>query len=767
MTLQSKQEKMTRKSKFSFLSMHLGSSSEKNEHTTTKQRTPVSGPSSPAFGSMSKAEELLGPSETGGATQQLEGSSRCHTAQRLRKKCSALSITIAECGFNTSRLYRRTGKDERTKAYSPALGSADNISVTSSIGRSLRHKRSTSTIHSHYDPASCPLAVSQQTSASSTRDMALRKGCPPVLSPLRYTTLQDSAKNSRPEKKIPKKKAELTQRRVTRVDLSTLFPQAQHSELQLDPHLEIETSTSVMVVDSGNHSLRPLPLRSWTGQKIIKITDQPDTAAEARKNNVHNVQIDNDERSGALPLAPQLLQPAKDVENWLDDAELDDKFDTMGEETTLQMFVRGKRNSTNSSGHSSDQSSSSVRTMTSQVSPVKRQPQLEKSDQAKPSSEKAIAAVTSHHTSQEANMRDSKIIYGDLLLESVLLLSSSEDDSDIEIKPKMRSRRNSKQDRLMVPILGNDPLPKPAEPKPNTTQQHPEGILDQRTAPASLQNIPALSPDQSPTYPRKYGQPFDKRSTSPHWPPDMIRDPHPLHPSSQISPPGKKLKATYNDIKDPPSTPIARSYLEDESPRSRLSRMMAVSPEEEKLLSAMRRKRASMRKTVLAEGISPAMEHGLTTPRPKTADTDRPASSFFEPDMTLFPIPPGLAAGRQHRNPLRRVSSEDLRLMGVGGYHLSSSSSSIASGLIPSPALSHEVPLTPASVGYTDALEGFGDEESERYDEFGSEGQVKARSGHVRKRTMSSVLCLDGVEERARQREEEEDLAMWGTDRCI
>ncbi|MCJ1401514.1 hypothetical protein MMC11_004728 [Xylographa trunciseda] len=738
---------MTRKTKFNFLSIYRGSNSEKNERPTTNQRTPTSSPSSPAWGSVSKAEELLGPSETGGGTHQFDGLGRCHTGQRLRKKCSALSITIAECRFNTSRAHKRAGDAERTKVYSPAHGPADNISVTSSTSRSIHKKRSTSTIDSHHDPAVSPVAVPQQTSASAARDMALRKGCPPVLSPLRFTTFQDSAEKPRPKKHIPKKQAEITQRRITHVDLSSLLPQSQLSERQLDSHLKIETSTSVMVVDSENHSARPLPLRSWTGQKVIKITSQPGTTAEGRK---EDIQADEDERSGALPLTSQFLPPVKDVENWLDDAELDDKFDTMGEQTTLQMFIRGDRSSLNSSHDSIDQSSSSVRTMTSQVSPAKPQSQSKPSDRETPLPEKTnTAAITRHGT---------QLTRSDLQLESVLALSSS-DDSETEVQPRTKGRRNSRPKRLMVSTKSHHP------PKPSTTQKPSENNPNQHTTTPPPQH--PVSPEHSPTLPRTYGQPLDQHSTPAYWPPDMIRNPHPLHPSSQLSPTRKKPStATPTDLPHPPSTPLSPSHLPDESPHSRLSRMMAVSPEEEKLLSAMRHKRASMRKEPLP---LPA-----PTARPRTADTDRPPSSFFEPDMTLFPKPP--------RHPLRRLSSDDLRLRGLDGYRSddddddddadAASAGSLPSRLIPSPALSQEeAPLTPASAGFVDGVEGWEDGEEERYDEFGSEGQVKARAGrgqgHVRKRTVSSVLCLDGVEERARQREEEEDLAMWGAGRCI
>ncbi len=44
----------------------------------------------------------------------------------------------------------------------------------------LNKEQSSSTLRSHYDRKKLPLAVSQQTSDSSARDFALRKGCPPL-----------------------------------------------------------------------------------------------------------------------------------------------------------------------------------------------------------------------------------------------------------------------------------------------------------------------------------------------------------------------------------------------------------------------------------------------------------------------------------------------------------------------------------------------------------------------------------------------------------
>ncbi|ELR07099.1 hypothetical protein GMDG_02368 [Pseudogymnoascus destructans 20631-21] len=53
----------------------------------------------------------------------------------------------------------------------------------------IRLERSNSTLRSYYDRGSTPLAVSQQTSASSARDLALRKGYQPVVSNMLHSPL--------------------------------------------------------------------------------------------------------------------------------------------------------------------------------------------------------------------------------------------------------------------------------------------------------------------------------------------------------------------------------------------------------------------------------------------------------------------------------------------------------------------------------------------------------------------------------------------------
>lgn len=95
-----------------------------------------------------------------------------------------------------------------SKASSTILGKeqrrGDNVAGTASTisGGWLRHEDSDSTLkYDHYDRQKSPLAVSQQTSESSARDLALRKGFPPVAtqrSPLLQVNPADRHDQHRP-----------------------------------------------------------------------------------------------------------------------------------------------------------------------------------------------------------------------------------------------------------------------------------------------------------------------------------------------------------------------------------------------------------------------------------------------------------------------------------------------------------------------------------------------------------------------------------------
>lgn len=98
-------------------------------------------------------------------------------------------------------------------------GPVRSHTVSTEQQKKLKREPSSSTLRSFYDRKKSPLAVSQQTSDSSARDLALRKGHPPVI-PMPLGDV------SRPQP--PKSASTITEavlkRRPGRLDFSTLFP---------------------------------------------------------------------------------------------------------------------------------------------------------------------------------------------------------------------------------------------------------------------------------------------------------------------------------------------------------------------------------------------------------------------------------------------------------------------------------------------------------------------------------------------------------------
>lgn len=171
---------MRRSSKFSFPIPGRKRSSSKEQ--TYQTPPPVSKLSA---GNMSKAEQILGTgtAEPGDWRRPPSRSSRINTS------LSENTHSMNDNGGNHDQWDRESGvlggqAGVRENASSNALGQhfgEEIITDTSSTTRRLRNEDSTSTLKSHYDRQKLPAAISQQTSASSARDLALRKGLAPVV----------------------------------------------------------------------------------------------------------------------------------------------------------------------------------------------------------------------------------------------------------------------------------------------------------------------------------------------------------------------------------------------------------------------------------------------------------------------------------------------------------------------------------------------------------------------------------------------------------
>ncbi|KAE9373448.1 hypothetical protein N431DRAFT_316992, partial [Stipitochalara longipes BDJ] len=165
------------------------------KHTSGKDNISASSPAISTSNNLSKAQRFLGtdndlnidsPTREDGHPWRYPGS-----------RSSGMSISISESTQSTNesgsvhdaqfdQLDDESGVFPRAphgKASSTLLGQRyadDGASTNASINSRLRHEGSSSTLRSYYDRQKSPLSISQQTSNSSARDLALRKGFPPI-----------------------------------------------------------------------------------------------------------------------------------------------------------------------------------------------------------------------------------------------------------------------------------------------------------------------------------------------------------------------------------------------------------------------------------------------------------------------------------------------------------------------------------------------------------------------------------------------------------
>lgn len=135
-----------------------------------------------AEGKEFKAQHVLGITESTLNTARNQSFSSCATV-----KLPALSFSDATTELGSSYPSTETPDptaDLQLKASSVLLHEEFRLgadAASSTPSRRLKMYGSSSTLNSHYDAQKAPLAVSQQTSDSSRRDFALRKGAPVVV----------------------------------------------------------------------------------------------------------------------------------------------------------------------------------------------------------------------------------------------------------------------------------------------------------------------------------------------------------------------------------------------------------------------------------------------------------------------------------------------------------------------------------------------------------------------------------------------------------
>ena len=740
-----------------------------------------------------KAEQVLGTSEYNNV-DLLDQPPRM--SKRLRKHPSFMSVTISDTGSDSIKdmddeplsgmsvsgdMSQHRPSITRNQPSSPLLGqSFSNALEEKTIGSDVSSPRahyspSSSTLRSYYDPAKSPLAISQQTSASSARDMALRKGCPPVSSPL---ARQDSQKNSQDlmNKDLLAENVGFQHTRPQHIDLSTLpppQPSFRHPHVH-SPHLYPNAHPQPSLIARTHKSISDRT--KWLGWERRKTK----TFTLSNEQPFQSDRGPNPELSPPNHLEASTSRPAH---NWFDGIEASSFAGTLGPESeaktiTMHNFPQNSSrnlnvardgvsgdlgigpNRTNSEGHTQDsqptQHSTSVR-MDQNSEPLQyhRYPSQTNDLRGTPSirSQKSILSSQSNR----------KTLFGmDLKNHSVLSLSSSEDESEESGPSNDRTQRHRIRESIDYADKGDEALVLSAE---RIKSIKPQPIVNVRLRRRSRSG----SSEIVPPVPRIPIRPMlSPRVSSMKW-----------QEHKSIEATQDNCAIGIDDDWEPANIGSRMSRSSRSSSQRKVnereSRMMVVTPDEEKLLEGMRRKRASIRHDHTADLQNP---RDPVTSRPKTAGEDK-RPRYFDGNVSQSSPPGGSEDVAQSSAGAYAASADDLtreieyfpgvpeipvRLRGytnLGSSPKKSPSLSLtASDLVASTPTSRRSPITPPSgVGHLDAY-------SSTYAVSPSRTINVGKTKHERKRTVStSVVVLDGAGQRAQQLDEEDEITGWAMNR--
>ena len=745
-----------------------------------------------------KAEKVLGTGEHNNL-DLLEQPPR--RPKRLRKHPSFMSVTISDTGSDSARepdddpSSTRSMSGERThvrpavvrnQPSSPLLGQSFSTALERWNSNSdmsspkAQYSPSSSTSQSHYDAAKSPLLISQQTSASSTRDMALRKGCPPVSSPLARTTVDEHFQNLMVNDPA-QEPLDSTKRRPQYIDMSALLPDPNRFDPPVhSPHLFSKSPAQPSLITRTTKSLSDKT--RWLGWERKK-TKQPESglsqsfnagshqqAKMPHNNSISNANTSAHDRFDKIDTSPSagVLEP-----------ELDPRI------APAHTFPTASRTPSKTSRNStlSDVQAGSRKSSFGKISQsgLLTQPKIEYSFgqtlaslprdkvSSQPCEIRSTPSTRSQRSLLSSQSHRNTLSGMDLQNQSVLALSSSEDESEESVLSSDTVRRHHIRESIDYADRGEEAMVLRAE---RVKSLKPQPVVNVRSRRASRSSSSGVVPPvpSIPTRPL-----LSPRVSSMKW-----------QEHKNI----RSALDAYSNGFDPDWEPSATGSRTSQSSRSssqrrlngRESKMMAVTPDEERLLEGMRRKRASIRQESAADGFSKRDSQLYSvreppTARPKTADEDKrprfrdkavPQSPPVMSEELLRSLSGSYAASADDLTReieyFPQVPEAPVRLRSIGNNvsspKKSPSLSFTASDLVPSTPRSRRSPITPPpGVGFLEAYPG-------SHAVSPSRSAYAVRNTHERKRTASSsVVVLDGAEQRAQQLDEEDDITGWAMNR--
>ncbi|KAI4131270.1 MAG: hypothetical protein LQ338_001295 [Usnochroma carphineum] len=741
-----------------------------------------------------KAERVLGTLEPAPS----HGLSNKSSRKALRKKPTFMNINISEAesgpgsgkdGFpfpsmpssrGSSRHPSHTQDTLRNQPSSPLLGerffrgSPGSDSMTNSPSPRPHFYGSSSTLRSYYDPAKSPLSISQQTSASSARDMALRKGHSSIASPLSQdvsNAISPSAAEDEPRLAT----GHVRSRRPAHLGLAERFPKHRTSSVPILLSDQVSKSPSQLSYSSSQQSVSSERPNWWKRKK----------AKESKSK--HAIPSPKEARLGQLDLGLDSLKthikkPRAGTKHWFDGGGDDSVQNThdlqLDADEVHRRFWNKRLENLRSEQHDLNESCFD-QTHTSNGGSEPEHTETEHTSQFPPSKEAPSSTSTPKSTS-----RSSTNTKADRSNQSFLELSSSSDEEtegDSVLQQNFRHRRI--RDSIDENAIGDDVLVSSAE-KVRSVKPKPVVSASPRRSKRGSEVIPPVP--KIPERPQ-----LQQRVSSMKWR-ESQNFKSPTITTRMID--DSTSSSAGGSIASRASSSFRHSAIDCQfkKPSTHGNTIMTVTVEEGELLEAMRQTRASIRQDAFNEGYTRAVRstRKVHHHRPRISGTDgriSPTPSLSttptngSPHQFQFPdVPPPSSSNNTNttsNNNNNNLPSSFPPKKTTPSRHKgpppitfpppkassSPTESFSPSDLLPStPRSSGLSPLTPSFFSTTEQEDdllhtfcdgggGGGEDDGGGKTRGGVAVAVAGRKGHLRKRTVSSgVIMLDGMEERGK-----------------
>lgn len=718
-----------------------------------------------------KAEAVLGPFEPN--TEKRKKLSR--KERKLQKHPSTMSITVSDRGSSRqeepdSGPITNQPETQNLQRLSPIIQTenrnedvADWDNKTDVSGLQAHRSQSSSTLRSYYDPAKSPLYISQQTSASSARDMALRKGQPQIISPKRHDFSSGTTVVSGMDDEFDSKRDSMA--KSLHMDLSTLFPKPSVSNhTLLSPNNCVRSPSVLSMASSNQQSTHSRPKWFTWERKKSKESISSEFAGHTLASVDESIQLSAKKTTKNAKRASQTwFEGLEDEENASIDIPQDHLLNYPSGKYYRSSLKVGRDINSSDQSHKWGQPHQNPKPYLDSAFARRDRSHSKRSRTSSNGSQKSV------RWEKDDRMKGLK---DNLQNHSFLILTSSDDEIEEYSLNKATFSRHRIRTSIEKLENGDDVIVCSAERvkqiKPRPIVNIPHRKTPRFKEPEVIPPVPLvhiLRPEQSPGV-SSIKRREELKDISPSI--DLMISPAHSRQSSGASHSASRVSSSVSLE----NTPVCGS------------KMMAVTEDEEKLLEGMRRKRASLlRKNNISNkkgSLISSQSEATSLPRPKTAgEALLSRSSYFEPNEPISPQANGqvrylatsaFAASADDLSHEESFSSSDPPLsVGSSSSDAKRSSKAVPPNLgftppdiLPIISSSHTSPLTPPP-DHDGCLDIYG---AGVADPHSPPAPCPNKGKHDRKKTLSSgIVVLDGAEQHAQALDEENEIAGWAMDR--